>query len=413
MHVVDPDTKTRKYDWVVYKQHDAQFVNFDLTFESIISRVPHDAHMILTATMPSVIVDTAVMFRNSPEGRALIQEIIDVQLEMHRCAAPGMAAIMETILRHKSRMHGCVYNRECAKLCEGQPDTLAGNYGTTSLLKCFVKHTHNCGMWNWHFEQVDIPEIWVMPGNDDFTLKHNLPPLADDISSFGNGPARRMENDEDFFSIFWGQPWIVDRPNPATHPEFWQRFPTCLMLHTGGGGRHNPQGHHVAAVSMSKFPPQCYEMREIHVEPNQAFDSNLARKNSWVIKVQTFSPPWPCDFDMAKHLAVTCVREQSYFHVGPLLKIVSGVQSAADCATHCGKTQECAVWTWSREAKFQLPAQECFLRRDTSRSPFRLSGMVSGSARACSVEGRQIQLAQLTCKQRQRRRERNLTMVRT
>ena len=77
---------------------------------------------------------------------------------------------------------------------------------------------------------MNIPGIWVIPGSDDVILKTGVIPLGDDISSFGNGPPQFHNGS--FFPKTWkfAQKHIGKF---SSHEEFWNRFETCLQIHTG------------------------------------------------------------------------------------------------------------------------------------------------------------------------------------
>lgn len=68
----------------------------------------------------------------------------------------------------------------------------------------------------------------MIPGNDEVIWKSGIIPLADDFSSFGNGPPQFIQHIPQ--SYFFG---VKGRNQITTFLEFWNRFETCLQLHTG------------------------------------------------------------------------------------------------------------------------------------------------------------------------------------
>ena len=88
-----------QYDWILYKQFDAMFVNFTIKLEDIVEQVPADTHVVLLAFQPAVLIDIVVLVRNSEQGRRLLQKIINAQADTQGCGAPGMTGVMEFLLR--------------------------------------------------------------------------------------------------------------------------------------------------------------------------------------------------------------------------------------------------------------------------------------------------------------------------
>ena len=221
------------YDWVYYKQADSVFVNHNISIQSLADRVPKGKHMAVTAHLGSFLNDVAVLWKNSPEGISLIERLISLQIYMHKCAAPGMAAIMALILHEYSGTDGIKYTGECETFCDIVSHDVSGHYQYFSLFNCFAMWLKRFGALHWHVKEKQSRHgrIWILPGSDDAIFASGLPSIGDDIAAFGDGPATFY----DYFHL--NTEYFMMDKRVAFEERFRARYPTTLTLHTGGGAR--------------------------------------------------------------------------------------------------------------------------------------------------------------------------------
>ena len=251
------------YDWVFYHQYDSVFINHDLPLTSFTERIPSQAHFVLSAQWQYIINDVSMLIRNSQQGRDMLQRLIDLQVDMHTCAAPGMG-VLNTFFLHQLngtmvRGHRILYNGECEQICKEQnvSHDFKGTFDIRPLYQCLKNWYVVFGVTNWHVREVKIPGIWIIPGNDDVILRSGLPTIGDDISSFGNGPPQYH------YDFFLPGPYKLGQNllfgNITETPEFGARFATSLVLHTGSGGRALEP--HMLAQEMSRLYPIMTPLR--------------------------------------------------------------------------------------------------------------------------------------------------------
>lgn len=277
------------YNWVMYKQIDSAFVNLDLPLTAITPHVPLNAHMVLAAKWPFLLNDDAVLFRNSPEGRVLLKRLTHLQEKMHLCAAPGMATI-NVFLFHL--LNGTLvdekpvfYNGECETPCIN--NNAAKNakhdhswdavFNYRPIFQCLEKWHFLFNLTRWHVEEVHIPGVWIMPGNDEVVLKNGYPSLCDDITSFGSGPPRYLKS----FNEIPGNVLVGPDRHVAHTSAFKKRFNTTLLLHQGGGGRYD-YDLFLPKDIFTIFPPLTYKQKFRRI------GSNIMSEKKWNFLLSAF-----------------------------------------------------------------------------------------------------------------------------
>jgi hypothetical protein len=286
------------YDWVMYKQVDSVFVNMNITLEQLVSQVPSDAHMVVPAQRGYYVVDTAAMFRNSAQGRDIIQRLISLQRRMHACPAPGMAAV-NTFFLHQmngSTVNGTrvLYMGECETTCHittpNLPHTRASHFLFQPYFQCLDHWFEKFGVTDWDVRRANIPGVWVVPARDDALLRSGIIPVGDDIAGFGNCAdwvywPNYTKLDEGFAcnstspqteAHFLKTYNLVVNASLLQTAAFKARFNNTLQLHSGGGDGL------LAKVDMMKF-----------VEALQSLFPVIGfRERRWNITDPRLAKPW-------------------------------------------------------------------------------------------------------------------------
>lgn len=172
-----------------------------------------------------------------------LSKLIDLQIKMHLCPAPGMGTIDVFLFHLLNGTNGIFYKGECEKECIADNENIKKTHDHSfnaafqyrPMFRCLEKWHKLYHLERWHAEQVKIPGVWIMPGNDEVVIKNGYPPLCDDITSFGAGAPRFLNS----FDEIPGNVLIGPDRHVAHTEGFRKRFNTSLLLHQGGGGRYD------------------------------------------------------------------------------------------------------------------------------------------------------------------------------
>ena len=192
------------------------FVNFSIPLESLIQLMPEDTHFGYPITRDRGGTDSGYLVRNSHRGRHMIQEMIDLQVKMANCPAPGMLMIHTYVAHLLDGVNGVRYSGECEQKCATRDFDV---FDYMWLWDCVVDYYRQFQvLGKWQQEQVTIPHgFWAQPAQTDYAFLHNVVPIADDVGFYTAGGG-------------WAH-----ADNWLDSEDLKRRFPTTLALHMGAG----------------------------------------------------------------------------------------------------------------------------------------------------------------------------------
>ena len=195
--------------------------------------------------------DSAYIVRNTARGKKILDEMINLQLDMENCPAPGMAMIWTYVLHliNGTFLHGrrMLYHGECEKQCTRPYNPFDYDWYAdciTHVLEAFQISPM------WQTVQVHIPGgFWAQPAQTDMAYMYKKIPIADDIGKFSPGSANTWDKTKSADSMINSNDFVI-------------RYNTTLALHIGGGPFLNATGD-TARMIRDSFAP-WHSLREIN-----------------------------------------------------------------------------------------------------------------------------------------------------